>query len=72
MLVGGVFLTMLLGSMAAYVLARYEFSGNRLIYYLFLAGLTLPIFMAAVPLFKGVYNTGNVLPAARARTSTSC
>ncbi|MEO3777424.1 carbohydrate ABC transporter permease [Micromonospora sp. B11E3] len=61
-LAGSVFLTMLLGSMAAYVLARYEFRGNRLIYYMFLSGLTLPIYLAAVPLFKGVYNTGIVLP----------
>jgi N-acetylglucosamine transport system permease protein len=58
---GGVFLTMLLGSMAAYVLARYEFFGNRLIYYIFLAGLTLPVFMAAVPLYKGVYNAGQTI-----------
>jgi ABC-type sugar transport system, permease component len=61
-LVGGVFLTMLLGSMAAYVLARYEFPGNRLIYYMFLTGFTLPVYLAAVPLFKGVYNTGAILP----------
>jgi N-acetylglucosamine transport system permease protein len=61
-LVGGVFLTMLLGSMAAYVLARYSFPGNRLIYYMFLSGLTLPIYLAAVPLFKGVYNTGTYFP----------
>ena len=27
---------MLLGSMAAYALARYQFRGNRLIYYMFL------------------------------------
>ena len=59
---GGVFLTMLLGSMAAYALARYEFRGNRLIYYMFLSGLTLPIYLAAVPLFKGVYNMGVVFP----------
>nr|WP_235967174.1 carbohydrate ABC transporter permease [Micromonospora rubida] len=61
-LVGSVFLTMLLGSMAAYVLSRYEFPGNRLIYYMFLSGLTLPIYLAAVPLFKGVYNTGLAFP----------
>jgi N-acetylglucosamine transport system permease protein len=61
-LAGSVFLTMLLGSMAAYALARYEFRGNRLIYYMFLSGLTLPIYLAAVPLFKGVYNTGVVVP----------
>ena len=61
-MVGSVFLTMLLGSMAAYALARYEFRGNRLIYYMFLSGLTLPIYLAAVPLFKGVYNMGVVFP----------
>ena len=59
---GGVFLTMLLGSMAAYVLARYEFPGNRVIYFLFLSGLTLPVYLAIVPLFKGVYNTGVQFP----------
>ncbi|MFG2056087.1 carbohydrate ABC transporter permease [Micromonospora sp. NPDC048930] len=59
---GSVTLTMLLGSMAAYALARYEFPGNRLIYYMFLSGLTLPIYLAAVPLFKGVYNTGISFP----------
>lgn len=30
--------TMLFGSMAAYVLARYRFIGNRVIYYLFVSG----------------------------------
>jgi N-acetylglucosamine transport system permease protein len=59
---GGVFLTMLLGSMAAYVLARYDFPGNRVIYYMFLAGLTLPVYLAAVPLYKGVFNMGLSLP----------
>ncbi|SNT62956.1 N-acetylglucosamine transport system permease protein [Asanoa hainanensis] len=59
---GGVFFTMLLGSMAAYVLARYEFPGNRIIYYLFLAGLTLPVYMAAVPLYKGIDNMGRIVP----------
>jgi N-acetylglucosamine transport system permease protein len=59
-LAGSVTLTMLLGSMAAYALARYEFWGNRIIYYLFLSGLTLPIYLAAVPLFTGVSNTGLV------------
>jgi N-acetylglucosamine transport system permease protein len=59
---GGVFLTMLLGSMAAYVLARYEFPGNRAIYFLFLAGLTLPVYLAAVPLFVGTSKTGQSIP----------
>ena len=59
---GGVFLTMLLGSMAAYVLARYDFPGNRAIYYLFLAGLTLPVYLAAVPLFVGTSKLGQQIP----------
>ena len=54
--------TMLFGSMAAYVLARYQFPGNRFIYYMFLSGLTLPVFMAAVPLYKGVYLVGESIP----------
>ena len=55
---GGVVLTMLLGSMAAYVLARYRFPGNRLIYYLFAAGMMFPVFLAIVPLFFVVRNLG--------------
>jgi N-acetylglucosamine transport system permease protein len=61
-MVGGVFLTMLLGSMAAYVLARYDFRGNRAIYYTFMAGFTLPIYLAAVPLYQGVFHTGTNFP----------
>jgi N-acetylglucosamine transport system permease protein len=43
--------TMLLGAMAAYVLARYKFVGNRLIYFLFIAGLAFPVFLALTPLY---------------------
>ena len=50
--------TMLLGSMAAYVLARYKFIGNRIIYYLFVSGLAFPVFLALVPLFFVVRNLG--------------
>ncbi|WP_406333580.1 carbohydrate ABC transporter permease [Streptomyces sp. NBC_00203] len=50
-LVFSVPLTMLFGSMAAYVLARYEFPGNRLIYYFFVGGAMFPVFLALVPLF---------------------
>src|SRR5215475_1220682 len=49
-LIGGVFFTMLLGSMAAYVLARYPFRGNRAVYYFFVAGLTFPVFLGLAPL----------------------
>lgn len=55
---GGVVLTMLLGSMAAYVLARYVFWGNRFVYYLFAAGMMFPVFLAIVPLFFVVENLG--------------
>ena len=48
---GALFLVMLLGSMCAYVLARYAFPGRRLIYYGLIAGLTFPLFLAVVPLF---------------------
>lgn len=55
---GALVLTMLLSTMVAYVLARYEFRGNRLIYYLFASGLMFPIFLAVVPLFFVVRNLG--------------
>ncbi len=48
---GSLTLTLLLSSMAAYVLARYEFRGRQLIRYLFMIGLMFPIFLALVPLF---------------------
>lgn len=57
---GGVFGTMLFGSMVAYVLARYEFPGNRIIYYLFAAGMMFPTFLAIVPLFFVVKGFGMV------------
>jgi N-acetylglucosamine transport system permease protein len=50
--------TMLLGSMAAYVLARYKFPGNRFIYLMFISGMTFPVFLALVPLFFIVKNLG--------------
>ncbi|MTE21472.1 ABC transporter permease subunit [Streptomyces sp. TRM43335] len=43
--------TMLLGSMAAYVIARYTFPGNRVVYLLFAGGMMFPIILAVVPLF---------------------
>jgi N-acetylglucosamine transport system permease protein len=50
--------TMLFGSMAAYVLARYRFIGNKLIYYYFVAGLAFPVFLALGPLFFVVKQFG--------------
>lgn len=40
-----------LGSMAAYALSRFRIPGGRLLFWLFLAGLTLPAQIAVVPLF---------------------
>lgn len=51
-------IVMLLGAMCAYVLARYEFRGNKVIYYLMLAGLTFPVFLAVVPLFMTLRSFG--------------
>jgi N-acetylglucosamine transport system permease protein len=52
-------LTMLLGAMAAYVLSRYQFPGNRIVYFAFVGGLIFPVFLALVPLFFVVRNLGN-------------
>ncbi|MEV0583726.1 carbohydrate ABC transporter permease [Nonomuraea sp. NPDC050310] len=54
----GVLGTMLLSSMAAYVLARYRFPGNRAIYFLFVSGMAFPVFLALVPLFFVVDGLG--------------
>lgn len=51
-------LVMVFGAMSAYVLARFKFHGNRLVYTLFLAGNTFPIFLAVVPLFFTLKNMG--------------
>lgn len=57
-------IVMVLGAMCAYVLARYVFPGSRAVYYLMLAGLTFPVFLAIVPLFFILKNLGllNTLP----------
>ncbi|HSU37656.1 MAG TPA: carbohydrate ABC transporter permease [Propionibacteriaceae bacterium] len=61
---GALFVTMLFGSMSAYVLARFTFPGSRILYYLMLAGLTFPVFLAIVPLFFVLRGIGllNTLP----------
>ncbi len=57
-------IVMILGAMCAYVLARFDFFGSRAIYYLMLAGLTFPVFLAIVPLFFVLKSVGllNTLP----------
>ncbi len=44
-------LILMLSAMTAYVLARFPFPGNRVIFYGFLAGMLFPIFLALIPLF---------------------
>ncbi|MGC5360085.1 carbohydrate ABC transporter permease [Streptomyces sp. DT24] len=59
LVVGGSLIgTLLLGSMAAYVLARFDFPGNRFLYYLFIGGMSFPIILALVPLFFVMNNMG--------------
>src|SRR5215211_7924482 len=53
--------TLLVSSMAAYVLARFQFPGRQIIFYGFMAGLMFPVFLALVPLFflvKDLHMTG--------------
>ena len=59
LVVGGSLIgTLVLGSMAAYVLARFDFPGNRFIYFLFIGGMSFPIILALVPLFFVMNNMG--------------
>ena len=58
MVTGSLTLTMLLGAMAAYVLARYQFRGRRVVYFAFVGGMMFPVFLALVPLFFVVRNLG--------------
>jgi raffinose/stachyose/melibiose transport system permease protein len=51
-------LILVLGTMAAYALARYEFRGANLILLFFLAGLTLPLKLAVIPLFIQMRDLG--------------
>jgi N-acetylglucosamine transport system permease protein len=54
----GLVVVMFLGAMCAYVLARFRFPGNRVVYFGMVAGLTFPIFLAVVPLFFVLKNMG--------------
>jgi N-acetylglucosamine transport system permease protein len=57
-IIPALFLTLLLSSMASYVLARFEFKGRTVITYLFLLGMIFPIFLALVPLYFVMQKTG--------------
>ncbi|HEX9596850.1 MAG TPA: carbohydrate ABC transporter permease, partial [Anaerolineales bacterium] len=49
---------LVLSAMTAYVLARFPFPGNRVLFYLFLAGMLFPVFLALIPLFFLVRSLG--------------
>ena len=49
-----------LGVMASYVLARYEFAGRGVMYALFAAGLMFPVTVAITPLYILIRNLGLV------------
>ena len=49
-----------LGVMASYVLARYEFGGKGVMYSLFAAGLMFPVTVAITPLYLLIRNLGLV------------
>ncbi|GLQ10999.1 sugar ABC transporter permease [Devosia yakushimensis] len=51
-------LILTLGTMAAYAIARYEFWGAGFILMFFLAGLTLPLKLAIIPLFMLMRDLG--------------
>jgi N-acetylglucosamine transport system permease protein len=55
---GALTLAMTFGAMAAYVLARYRFRGDRAVYLAFAGGMMFPVFLALVPLFFVVRNLG--------------
>jgi N-acetylglucosamine transport system permease protein len=51
-------LILILSAMTAYVLSRFPFPGNRVIFYLFMAGMLFPVFLALIPLFFLVRSLG--------------
>lgn len=51
-------LTLVFASMAAYVFARYQFPGKRIIFYLFLSLLMIPAILTLIPLFLEVKGMG--------------
>jgi ABC-type glycerol-3-phosphate transport system permease component len=50
--------TLVFGSMAAFVFARYDFPGKRIVFYLFLALLMIPSILTLIPLFLEVKGMG--------------
>jgi raffinose/stachyose/melibiose transport system permease protein len=56
--VAGVSVAMILAfsSLAAFVIARYRFRGNQLLYLFFISGMALPIQIVALPIFVMIRN----------------
>jgi N-acetylglucosamine transport system permease protein len=50
-IIPAIFFTVLLSSMVAYVLARFEFRGRQFVFYVFLLGMMFPVFLGLVPLY---------------------
>ncbi|GGD53314.1 carbohydrate ABC transporter permease [Paenibacillus nasutitermitis] len=48
---GSIVLTLILTSTTAYILARFSFRGSGFLYYIYLAGMTIPSMMIVVPMF---------------------
>ncbi len=54
-------LLLVLGSMGAYALARFDFAGRGVLYYLFIAGLIVPMQLILIPLFFQFSDMGDWL-----------
>lgn len=54
-------LILLISAMAAYVLGRFEFCGNRLLFFMFLGGMALPVFLGIIPLFRLMHGINTLL-----------
>jgi N-acetylglucosamine transport system permease protein len=50
--VSALLLILMVAAMAAYVLSRFTFPGGRLLYYVFIGGMALPVFLGIIPLFQ--------------------
>lgn len=50
-IIPAIFFTLLFSAMAGYILARFQFPGNRILFYAFLGGMLFPVMLALVPLF---------------------
>lgn len=49
--VGSTLLGMILAAMTAYILARYEFKGNKILFTIYISSMMIPFALALIPLF---------------------